>query len=170
MLNHWDLHLFPPQPDLSDTGGGRTSTLFWSGQLCKPVMFPHYEPISLSITLCLKYVIVMYQLASPPGDWTWFSTKVFAFCFAIFLLHFQSLVFGRSLMFLVVVSLCLQVTWISLCWWYYAPVFLLLWVRFFLSLFFVWDSLSKYLTPAHEWWLRSIHSVVEGTVMFYSEC
>ncbi|XP_029600087.1 FXYD domain-containing ion transport regulator 6 isoform X2 [Salmo salar] len=34
MLNHWDLHLFPPQPDLSDTGGGRTSTLFWSGQLC----------------------------------------------------------------------------------------------------------------------------------------
>uniref|UniRef100_A0A4W5K7Z8 FXYD domain-containing ion transport regulator n=1 Tax=Hucho hucho TaxID=62062 RepID=A0A4W5K7Z8_9TELE len=29
-----DLHLFPPQPDLSDTGGGRTSTLLWSGQLC----------------------------------------------------------------------------------------------------------------------------------------
>ncbi|XP_036825974.1 uncharacterized protein LOC110511049 isoform X13 [Oncorhynchus mykiss] len=33
-LKCWDLHLFPPQPDLSDTGGGRTSSLRWSGQLC----------------------------------------------------------------------------------------------------------------------------------------
>ena len=64
----------------------------------------------------------------PPGDWTWFSNKIFAFCLV---------------MFLVVVSLCLQVTWISLCWWHSAPVFLLLWVSFFLSLFFLFELLSQ---------------------------
>ncbi|XP_029600105.1 FXYD domain-containing ion transport regulator 6 isoform X3 [Salmo salar] len=56
MLNHWDLHLFPPQPDLSDTGGGRTSTLFWSGQLCDMdlsllVAFCSCVPAALALTM-----------------------------------------------------------------------------------------------------------------------